>query len=37
MSLPVIGHIDDAAVIGACLVMVRQDLHNYKKWKEAGH
>lgn len=32
--IPVIGYLDDAAVIAACLAMVRQDLHNYKKWKE---
>ena len=33
--IPVIGYLDDAAVIAACLAMVRRDLHNYKKWKEA--
>jgi uncharacterized membrane protein YkvA (DUF1232 family) len=32
--IPVIGYIDDAAVIAACLALVRQDLHNYKKWKQ---
>jgi uncharacterized membrane protein YkvA (DUF1232 family) len=31
--LPVIGEVDDALVIGACLLLVEQDLHNYKKWK----
>ncbi len=31
--LPLVGQIDDAAVIAACLLMVRQDLHKYKKWK----
>jgi len=34
--IPVIGYLDDAAVIAACLALVRQDLHNYKKWREAG-
>jgi len=33
--IPVIGYLDDAAVIAACLAMVRQDLHNYKLWKSA--
>ena len=31
--LPVIGEVDDALVVGACLLLVEQDLHNYKKWK----
>ncbi len=31
--LPLVGQIDDAAVVAACLLMVRQDLHKYKKWK----
>lgn len=31
--LPVIGQVDDAFVIGACLLLVEQDLYNYKKWK----
>jgi uncharacterized membrane protein YkvA (DUF1232 family) len=34
--LPLVGQIDDAAVIAACLLMVRQDLHRYKKWKIAN-
>jgi uncharacterized membrane protein YkvA (DUF1232 family) len=29
----VIGQVDDALVFGACLLLVEQDLHNYKKWK----
>src|SRR5262245_38137533 len=28
--LPVIGQVDDAAVMGAVLLMVEQDLHKYK-------
>ena len=28
--LPVIGQLDDVAVIGACLILVEQDLHKYK-------
>lgn len=32
--IPVIGHLDDAAVVALCLVMVEQQLHDYKKWKQ---
>ena len=32
--LPVIGQVDDAAVMGACLILVEQDLHKYKDWKQ---
>jgi len=31
--LPIIGQLDDVAVMGACLVLVEQDLHKYKDWK----
>lgn len=31
--LPVIGLIDDALVVAACLSMVESDLHTYKEWK----
>jgi len=34
--IPLLGQIDDAAVVAACLLMVRQDLHKYKKWKIAN-
>ena len=33
--IPVIGVMDDAAVVGVCLMMIEQDLHNYRAWKEA--
>jgi uncharacterized membrane protein YkvA (DUF1232 family) len=33
--LPVIGQVDDAAVMGACLMLVEQDLQKYKVWKQA--
>jgi uncharacterized membrane protein YkvA (DUF1232 family) len=33
--LPVIGQVDDAAVISACLLLVEQDLHKYKNWKQS--
>jgi uncharacterized membrane protein YkvA (DUF1232 family) len=31
--LPFIGQVDDVAVMGACLLLVEQDLHKYKDWK----
>ena len=34
--LPIIGQLDDVAVMGACLIMIEQDLHKYKDWKEGG-
>jgi uncharacterized membrane protein YkvA (DUF1232 family) len=32
--LPIIGAVDDAAVIGALLLLVEQDLKKYRTWKE---
>lgn len=32
--IPVIGQLDDAAVVGICLIMVEQDLHEYREWKK---
>ena len=31
--LPVIGQLDDAAVVTICLVLVEQELHSYQAWK----
>ncbi len=31
--IPVIGYMDDAAVVSVCLMLVEQELHTYKKWK----
>jgi len=31
--LPIIGEIDDAAVVGACLMLIERDLHKYRDWK----
>ncbi len=31
--LPIIGQIDDAAVVAACLFLVENDLHTYAVWK----
>lgn len=33
--LPLIGQLDDVAVLGACLILVEQDLHKYRDWKQA--
>jgi uncharacterized membrane protein YkvA (DUF1232 family) len=32
-AIPVIGELDDAAVVAACLLLVEQDLHQYEAWK----
>lgn len=32
--LPGVGLIDDAAVLSVCLLMIEQDLHDYKAWKQ---
>lgn len=32
--LPLIGQVDDAAVVAACLVLIEQDLYRYRQWKE---
>jgi uncharacterized membrane protein YkvA (DUF1232 family) len=34
--LPFIGEIDDAAIFGACLILVERDLRKYQEWRE-GH
>jgi uncharacterized membrane protein YkvA (DUF1232 family) len=31
--IPGLGQVDDAAVVAACLLLVRHDLHRYKRWK----
>ena len=33
-ALPLIGQLDDVAVMGACLMLVEQDLQKYKAWKQ---
>lgn len=33
--LPIIGQVDDVAVMGACLILVEQDLHKYKAWNQS--
>lgn len=32
--LPFVGVVDDATVIGACLMLVERDLSKYRHWKE---
>jgi uncharacterized membrane protein YkvA (DUF1232 family) len=32
--IPIVGYVDDALVVAACLAMVEQDLHDYKEWKK---
>ena len=32
--LPIIGEVDDAAVVAACLMLVERDLYKYKDWKQ---
>ncbi len=34
--LPIIGEVDDAAVVGACLFLVERDLLAYKQWKQGS-
>lgn len=34
--LPIIGQVDDVAVMGAVLLMVERDLHKYKIWKDGS-
>jgi uncharacterized membrane protein YkvA (DUF1232 family) len=32
--LPIIGEVDDAAVVAACLMLVERDLYKYRDWKQ---
>jgi uncharacterized membrane protein YkvA (DUF1232 family) len=32
--LPIIGEVDDAAVVAACLMLVERDLYKYREWKQ---
>jgi uncharacterized membrane protein YkvA (DUF1232 family) len=34
-TLPLLGLLDDAAVVSACLSLVEQDLRDYRAWKRA--
>ena len=34
--LPFIGAVDDATVVGACLILVEKDLKKYKDWLLRG-
>ncbi|MFP4227703.1 MAG: YkvA family protein [Salinivenus sp.] len=35
-ALPVLGLVDDAAVVSACLALVEQDLYAYRAWRRTG-
>lgn len=32
--IPIIGYIDDAMVVAACLRLIEQDLYEYREWKK---
>ncbi|MBD3169246.1 MAG: DUF1232 domain-containing protein [candidate division Zixibacteria bacterium] len=32
--IPVVGQIDDAAVVGVCMLLLEQELHDYKAWRD---
>jgi uncharacterized membrane protein YkvA (DUF1232 family) len=32
--LPIIGQVDDAAVVAACMILIEHDLYTYKLWKQ---
>ena len=34
-TLPVVGHLDDAAVLRLCLTLCESDISEYKEWKKA--
>jgi uncharacterized membrane protein YkvA (DUF1232 family) len=36
-ALPVVGLLDDAAVVSACLALLEQDLHAYREWRRRGN
>lgn len=35
-ALPVLGLIDDAAVVSACLALLEQDLYDYRNWRRSN-
>lgn len=34
-AVPIVGHVDDGLVIIACLNLVKSDMEDYRKWREA--
>ncbi len=32
--IPIIGYIDDAMIVAACLALIEQDLYKYNEWKK---
>jgi len=35
-AIPFIGYVDDAAVVAACIALVRKDLRRFQKWQAAN-
>lgn len=35
-ALPVLGVLDDAAVVSACVALLEQDLYDYRRWRETA-
>ncbi|MFB6247843.1 MAG: YkvA family protein [Salinibacter sp.] len=35
-AVPLVGVLDDAAVVSACLKLLEQDLHDYRRWRQAN-
>jgi uncharacterized membrane protein YkvA (DUF1232 family) len=33
--LPIIGQVDDAAVLAGCLILIQQDLRAYRQWRQS--
>ncbi|PQJ36518.1 hypothetical protein BSZ35_14570 [Salinibacter sp. 10B] len=33
-TLPIVGVLDDAAVVSACLALLEQDLYDYRAWRQ---
>jgi len=36
-TIPGVGHIDDAFVVGACLKLVEDDIQDYLEWRKQNH
>ncbi len=34
--IPLVGQLDDVLVVTACLAMIRQDIHKYRKWRQTA-
>ena len=36
-SIPVLGHLDDVAVIAFCWPLIKSDVKHYEEWREKNH